>query len=52
MNLATIIVALILFIICVLVVRSMIKNRKYGSCSCGNDCSCCASQCSSSNRER
>lgn len=45
MNLATVIVALVLVLVCALIVRSMIKDKKAGRSSCGGDCSHCGSAC-------
>lgn len=40
-NLSTIIICLILAVIMGLIIFSMIKNKKKGKCSYGNNCGCC-----------
>lgn len=40
-NLGNIIVSLVLIVIVALTIRSLIKARKKGSCSCGGECGCC-----------
>ncbi len=45
-NIGTIIVSLMLLAIVILAVRSMIKDKKQGHCSCGGNCGSCAMGCS------
>ncbi|MCM1055935.1 MAG: FeoB-associated Cys-rich membrane protein [Bacteroides sp.] len=40
-NLSTIIICMILAVIVGLIIISMVRNKKKGKCSCGNDCGCC-----------
>lgn len=42
MNVSTVIVALVLIAVIVLIIRSMLKDRKAGKNSCGHKCSGCA----------
>ena len=41
-NLATIIISLALILVIILIVRSIIKDKKNGKSSCGANCACCA----------
>ncbi len=40
-NLSTIVICVVLSVIVIGIFMSMIKSRKNGKCSCGNDCGCC-----------
>ena len=40
-NLSTIVICVILGMILGGIVLSMIRGKKNGKCSCGNDCGCC-----------
>ncbi len=40
-NLSTILICVVLAVIVIGIVMSMLKSRKNGKCSCGNDCGCC-----------
>lgn len=40
-NLSTIIICIVLAAIVGLIIFSLIKNKKKGKCSCGNNCGCC-----------
>ncbi len=40
-NLSTIVICVVLAVIVIGIVMSMLKSRKNGKCSCGNDCGCC-----------
>ncbi|MCI8602924.1 MAG: FeoB-associated Cys-rich membrane protein [Ruminiclostridium sp.] len=38
---STIVICVVLSVIVIGIFMSMIKSRKNGKCSCGNDCGCC-----------